>query len=250
MMESAESRAREIRGSAEQEAEQTRSEALAAAGRILERIDALERPLSDLVIGLRREIDRVTTEMRDHGGSGDVHHDVVMEESEADVERRRDEERRRTVVEAEQRRREEDDRLRSEQEDRQSRIEAESRPEEEAQPEADAESDQPHHAENENAPEVFVETTAEPDPESSPSSTESGTRRRGLLGRLGKKQKIFITEEGACAVCQRTFAAGSQEALDASGWRVSGDVGLCPECQADGWQLPEGARLPFRRGSA
>lgn len=42
--------------------------------------------------------------------------------------------------------------------------------------------------------------------------------------------------------------AGSAENLLLSGWKVSEDMGVCPECQADGWQLPDGARLPFRRG--
>jgi len=61
-------------------------------------------------------------------------------------------------------------------------------------------------------------------------------------------ESVFITTEGHCAVCQRTYMAGTEETLRQSGWRVNGDVGLCPECQSDGWQLPEGARLPFRRG--
>jgi hypothetical protein len=46
----------------------------------------------------------------------------------------------------------------------------------------------------------------------------------------------FITRQGHCAVCQKTFMAGSREALDLSGWRVNGDVGVCPDCQAKGWQ--------------
>jgi hypothetical protein len=73
--------------------------------------------------------------------------------------------------------------------------------------------------------------------------------RRRLFRRKGSTSKgVFITSEGHCAVCQKTFMAGSQEAFDQSGWLANGDVGLCPDCQADGWQLPEGARLPFRRG--
>jgi len=55
---------------------------------------------------------------------------------------------------------------------------------------------------------------------------------------------------GHCAVCQTAFMAGSEEELRLSDWNVNGDVGLCPDCQADRWQLPEGARLPFRRGGA
>ena len=62
------------------------------------------------------------------------------------------------------------------------------------------------------------------------------------------EERSFVSIQGYCAVCQRAFMAGSEENLEQSGWRVTGDVGLCPECQSEGWQLPEGARLPFRRG--
>lgn len=48
----------------------------------------------------------------------------------------------------------------------------------------------------------------------------------------------FITSDGHCAACQRTFMAGSEDALHASGWRISEDLGLCPDCQEQGWQLP------------
>ncbi len=65
-----------------------------------------------------------------------------------------------------------------------------------------------------------------------------------------KPEDIFIAVEGSCAICQRSFKAGSEHALASSGWKVSGDVGLCPNCQADRWQLPEGARLPVRQGGS
>jgi outer membrane biosynthesis protein TonB len=79
---------------------------------------------------------------------------------------------------------------------------------------------------------------------------EPTRRRRGLLRRMvqPRASRLFVSEPGQCAVCNRTLMAGSEEALQSSGWRVSGDVGLCPQCQSEGWQLPEGARLPFRRG--
>ena len=83
---------------------------------------------------------------------------------------------------------------------------------------------------------------------------EFGTEKSepGLLSRMGRRGKkgLFVTTPGHCAVCHNTFMAGSEEELRASGWKVTGDVGLCPEDQADGWQLPEGAVLPFRRGGA
>ena len=77
-----------------------------------------------------------------------------------------------------------------------------------------------------------------------------GGKGKGLFSRLrpGGGKRPFINTPGHCAVCQKTFEAGDEETLRQSGWRVNDDVGLCPEDQADGWQLPEGARLPFRRG--
>jgi len=40
-----------------------------------------------------------------------------------------------------------------------------------------------------------------------------------------------------------------RQQLDASGWQVSDDVGICPDCQTDGWHLPEGSPLPVRQRS-
>lgn len=62
------------------------------------------------------------------------------------------------------------------------------------------------------------------------------------------KQETFVGEASACAICQRGFQAASEAEIARSGWTVRGDVGLCPECQADRWPLPEGARIPFKRG--
>ena len=89
-----------------------------------------------------------------------------------------------------------------------------------------------------------------PEPAAAAQAPEAAPRR-GLLSRLRRSGSgVFISTEGHCAVCQRGFMAGSKENLRLSGWLVSGDVGLCPECQSEGWQLPEGARLPFRRGGS
>jgi hypothetical protein len=79
---------------------------------------------------------------------------------------------------------------------------------------------------------------------------KSGQRTGGLRARLqvGTKKTIFITTEGHCAVCRKTFAAGTEDALQQSGWKINGEVGLCPGCQAEAWQLPDGASRPFRRG--
>lgn len=84
------------------------------------------------------------------------------------------------------------------------------------------------------------------DPAPRAEKSESGIL--SLFKGSSSSESVFITTEGHCAVCQRTYMAGTGETLRQSGWRVNGDVGLCPECQSDGWQLPEGARLPFRRG--
>jgi vacuolar-type H+-ATPase subunit E/Vma4 len=64
IIEAAESRAEEIRRSAERDAEEMRKEAVAAAHRILDRLDAIESPLGELVTSLRREADNLTSDAR------------------------------------------------------------------------------------------------------------------------------------------------------------------------------------------
>jgi hypothetical protein len=59
----AERRAEEIRLQAERDAEATRRAALESGRRVFERINALERPLGELVLTLRHEMDRVTAEL-------------------------------------------------------------------------------------------------------------------------------------------------------------------------------------------
>lgn len=93
----------------------------------------------------------------------------------------------------------------------------------------------------EKAPTIFT-------PAPAPAEENPKSKIRSVFSRSSKA--VFIRTQGHCSVCQRTFMAGTEENLRLSGWRVSGDVGLCPECQAGGWQLPDGARLPFRRGGA
>jgi hypothetical protein len=62
IIEAAEHNAEEIRRSAERDAEQMRKDAVAAAHRILDRLDAIEGPLGELVASLRREADSLTPE--------------------------------------------------------------------------------------------------------------------------------------------------------------------------------------------
>jgi F0F1-type ATP synthase membrane subunit b/b' len=64
IIEAAEKRAEEIRTSAERDAEEMRTEAVAAAHRILDRLDAIETPLGDLVTSLRHEADNLTADSR------------------------------------------------------------------------------------------------------------------------------------------------------------------------------------------
>jgi hypothetical protein len=76
-----------------------------------------------------------------------------------------------------------------------------------------------------------------------------GKGRRGFLGMGSRRQRPFIDVAGNCGVCGRSFQAASEEALAESGWRVNGQVGLCPEDQELGWELPEGRPVPYKRGS-
>jgi ketopantoate reductase len=57
LMESAVSNADQVRHNAEQDAEILRKEAAESAMRVLEQLDAIKTPLTDLVTGLRREAD-------------------------------------------------------------------------------------------------------------------------------------------------------------------------------------------------
>jgi hypothetical protein len=64
IIEAAEKRAEEIRSSAERDSDEMRTEAVAAAHRILDRLDAIEGPLGELVTSLRREADKLTSDAR------------------------------------------------------------------------------------------------------------------------------------------------------------------------------------------
>ena len=67
IIETAESRAAEVEESSRREAEQVRSEAHASAVRMLERIDAAEGQLGDLVTSLRREADQLSADLDRRG---------------------------------------------------------------------------------------------------------------------------------------------------------------------------------------
>jgi hypothetical protein len=61
-------------------------------------------------------------------------------------------------------------------------------------------------------------------------------RRRGLF----RRRRRALPQ---CSVCGRAAEEGDD---DLEQWRRAGRVSLCPGCQADGWQVPEGASVPYR----
>lgn len=93
-------------------------------------------------------------------------------------------------------------------------------------------------------------TATEGDSEPRELGQQRGGRPRSLLWRGARRRtRPFVETVGHCAVCGRSFIAGSEEALAQSEWLVNGQVGLCPEDQRLGWELPEGRPVPYRRGS-
>ena len=67
IIDAAESRAVEIEQSSRRDAEEVRQEAHAGAMRLLERIDAMEGQLGDLVASLRREADQLAADLDGRG---------------------------------------------------------------------------------------------------------------------------------------------------------------------------------------
>ena len=67
-------------------------------------------------------------------------------------------------------------------------------------------------------------------------------------GRLGIRKRVFQSRGRTCAVC-KTTETNSPGALKAAGWALGPEIDLCPSCQEQGWQLPKGGSLPFRRSS-
>jgi hypothetical protein len=249
------------------DAERARREAFESASRVFERIQALERPLGELAHTLQVEMDRVGHELE-----GEAYEETLAISAEADgasseVEEIHDAEEVEEIHDAEEvpEAEEVDETAQPEEAE-----EAEEVPEAEEAPKAE----EVDEAEQAPEPAQFQETRESERVEEVPEADEAGAapepamfipgqgperlrakgpkekkpRRWSLRRKPSITKGAFITTEGHCAVCQKTFMAGSQEAFDASGWRANGDVGLCPDCQADSWQLPEGARLPFRRG--
>jgi hypothetical protein len=211
----AERHAEQVREHAQREADAARRAALESGRRVFERINAIERPLGELVTTLRGEMERVTAELN-NGSYVDLPGAALADEPATDAEP-------------------EPEPLPEPQ--------PEPEPEPEPVPAATVERDSPQSdAAVEEEPALApMEDAAEP--------AVTKQRRRGFL-RGRRSRGPFLSSPGECAVCQRSYQAETEEELEASGWSVSGDVGLCPSCQSEGWQLPEGAQLPFRRGAS
>jgi predicted nucleic acid-binding Zn-ribbon protein len=91
---------------------------------------------------------------------------------------------------------------------------------------------------------------AEPPPaEPPPAEPPLQEAPAGRPGRLRRRKRLFETRGRTCAVCRRTEAA-SPGALQAKGWALGAEIDICPDCGAQGWQLPKGGNLPFRRSSS
>jgi hypothetical protein len=83
-------------------------------------------------------------------------------------------------------------------------------------------------------------------PEGAAVAGMNGPRRfRARLRRVPQSNDAVAARSRSCAVCERAGPESESELLS-SGWRVSEQLGLCPACQAEGWQLPEQGPLPFR----
>ncbi len=284
LVDRAETGAREIRSDAERDADATRREARESAGRLLESLDALERPLGELVATIRRESDRLVGRLGP--GTFELAHESIAQEPEPRALEggAPDPEAERLAPwsepsAADEPATEQEDEDQDELAQAEAEVQTEKEPaqEEPAQEELIA-TGEPGGAQETQAAEadddaelgleqrvVAAESATEnaeegresdeKDVEPAGEATEPEAReevsapRRGVWARLRGGKGVFISEEGRCAVCDRGFMAGSRDELAASGWRVIGDTGLCPSCQGDGWQLPEGGGLPFRGGT-
>lgn len=243
----AEQEAETIRREAERDAEDIRREAVVSAKRLLDRLRALEFPLGELVVSIRDEVEQVSRELGKgeyvdsqaislppgpegaQAGSGED--ELASEgevESAADADRPTNQPPPQATVPQPAPR----------------TVFQQAGPPEASQPPPPPETSQPEPDPSGSQPVA----AAGPEPAAPAEDGEKVGWRSRRLRRSKQPKGTFLTSEGHCAVCHRTFMAGSGEALETSEWRISGDVGLCPDCQTDGWQLPDGARLPVRPG--
>lgn len=73
-------------------------------------------------------------------------------------------------------------------------------------------------------------------PHPAPAATPQPSRRLGRFRRRSRAPQ-------RCDVCARSAQPDEQEL---GRWRQVARMSLCPECQADGWQLPSGGTVPYR----
>jgi hypothetical protein len=72
-----------------------------------------------------------------------------------------------------------------------------------------------------------------------PEPHPEGAAPRRRARRFGRRRRALPQ----CAVCGRAAEDG-EEALER--WRQVRRKSVCPGCQADGWEIPEGASVPYR----
>ena len=239
LLEKAEQEADAIRSDALRDAEHIRRQAVSDAERLVGRLQALEFPLGLLVSDLRDETERVTKQIESRPAI-DIElpplapaQDMASEREQGGAEVPADLGELSAALEA-----------------------GRGAPVPEAGSSRSASEGEQHRPSEPVAQEAAAESVGERgaaddlDVAGSASRATPAEGKRGSFLRRRRSKRpasTFITVEGSCAICRRNYIAGSEEELARSGWRVSGDIGLCPDCQAKGWQLPEGARLPFRR---
>jgi hypothetical protein len=104
-----------------------------------------------------------------------------------------------------------------------------------------------------SAPEMRIGIQYQPPAGIGPDEREGGEdyelrgRRRRLFGL--RKGRAFVDYAGECAVCGTNLKVEGKQALKESGWVLGDSGGLCPDCQAAGWEWSEGAVLPLRRST-
>ena len=101
--------------------------------------------------------------------------------------------------------------------------------------------DEPASAPVEDPPSTPVGEEQAPEPAFvGPGAPKQNSRTRGPFGRRASR------EEGACSACRTPKPSGKPAELAQLGWVERDEVSLCPDCQASGWKLPEGASVPSR----
>jgi hypothetical protein len=87
------------------------------------------------------------------------------------------------------------------------------------------------------APQPAPAAPARPAAPPQPAAARPQPSRR--LGRFRRRARA----PQRCDVCARSAQPGEQEL---GRWHQVSRMSLCPECQADGWQLPSGGTVPYR----